>query len=150
MATVAASGDVSGVPGPRSTPAPVSDSERPSAAAVCPATAATGTCPAGGVDSTHFSTLAPGDPVPACQTLAPSDLRRSLRPRSPEPEDAPDEHSEPHEHQCWQLYQKLRSNGVKVSYDVIKRGMLTPTEYKRCSRPSSTRSPVAASAAGNC
>ena len=61
------------------------------------------------------------------QLLKLPDLRHALRPPSPAPEDAPGEDSEPHERQCWQLYQKLKSNGVNVSYDVIKRYWLSVT-----------------------
>lgn len=34
------------------------------------------------------------------------------------------------EKQCWEMYRKMADKGLKVSYDTILRGMLTPTEYR--------------------
>lgn len=34
------------------------------------------------------------------------------------------------EKQCWEMYCKMVNKGLKVSYDTILRGMLTPTEYR--------------------
>lgn len=34
------------------------------------------------------------------------------------------------EKQCWAMYRKMADKGLKVSYDTILRGMLTPTEYR--------------------
>lgn len=34
------------------------------------------------------------------------------------------------EKECWKLFQKMLVKGVKVSYDTILRGMLTPTELR--------------------
>ncbi|XP_044764803.1 uncharacterized protein LOC123318757 [Coccinella septempunctata] len=36
----------------------------------------------------------------------------------------------PKEKECWVLYQKMNDKGVKVNYDTLLRGMLTPTEYR--------------------
>ncbi|KYB24735.1 hypothetical protein TcasGA2_TC034947 [Tribolium castaneum] len=34
------------------------------------------------------------------------------------------------EKECWEMYCKMADRGLKVSYDTILRGMLTPTEYR--------------------
>lgn len=34
------------------------------------------------------------------------------------------------EKQCWEMYCKMSEKGLKVPYDTILRGMLTPTEYR--------------------
>lgn len=34
------------------------------------------------------------------------------------------------EKDCWMLFQKMSKKGIRVSYDTILRGMLTPTELR--------------------
>ncbi|KAL3283765.1 hypothetical protein HHI36_017935 [Cryptolaemus montrouzieri] len=35
------------------------------------------------------------------------------------------------EKECWKLFLKMNNKGVKVNYDTLLRGMLTPTEYRK-------------------
>lgn len=34
------------------------------------------------------------------------------------------------EKECWNLYRKMSDKGVRVNFDTLLRGMLTPTEYR--------------------
>ncbi|KAB0796837.1 hypothetical protein PPYR_10898 [Photinus pyralis] len=36
----------------------------------------------------------------------------------------------PKEKQCWEMYRKMSGKGVRISFETILRGMLTPTEYR--------------------
>lgn len=44
------------------------------------------------------------------------------------------------EKECWEMYCKMADKGLKISYDTILRGMLTPTEYRMRRKESVTPS----------
>lgn len=44
--------------------------------------------------------------------------------------DTPVQFNSPKEKECWDTYRKMSDKGIKISFDTLLRGMLTPTEYR--------------------
>lgn len=44
--------------------------------------------------------------------------------------DTPVQFSNPKEKECWDTYRRMSEKGIKISFDTLLRGMLTPTEYR--------------------
>lgn len=44
--------------------------------------------------------------------------------------DTPVQFNSPKEKECWDTYRKMSEKGIKISFDTLLRGMLTPTEYR--------------------
>ncbi|RZB40065.1 uncharacterized protein BDFB_002744 [Asbolus verrucosus] len=69
-------------------------------------------------------------PEAANSTTATTPVDGSDAAEKPETDEGEPQFGSVKEKQCWDMYCKMADKGLKVSYDTILRGMLTPTEYR--------------------